>query len=158
MVLGEAEAALRSSSAIVLHRGAYAYVQTKAGSTAAPAIGGLAFFASASDMNNFIVTPDVTATTIGLWAGTYIGAPTKGNYCFIQIAGRASLKFRAATAKATPAIGDYVIIDPTPTNAGDVPADATTLTGPIAKTWLGIAVEAPVNATVSTILLVPKWM
>jgi hypothetical protein len=153
LALSETEAALRSSSAIVLHKGIYQYVQTKAGSTAAPAIGGLAFFATAADMNNYIVTPDVTATTISLFAGVYIGAPTKGNYCFIQVAGRASVKFRAAVTKVAPAIGDLVLVDATPTNAGDVILDATTLTSPLAKTIVGVAVEAPASATVSTVLI-----
>jgi hypothetical protein len=153
LVMSESEANNRSSAAIVLHKGIYQYVQTKAASAAAPAIGGLCFFATAADMNSYIVTPDVTATTISLIAGTYIGAPTKGNYCLVQVAGRASVKFRAATTKATPAIGDLVVVDATPTNAGDVLADATSLTSPLAKTIVGTAVEAPVNATVSTVLL-----
>jgi hypothetical protein len=153
LVMNEAEANLRSSAAITLHKGIYQYVQTKAASTAAPAIGALCFFATASDMNNYIVTPDVTATTIGFVAGTYIGAPTKGNYCIIQVAGRASVKFRAAVTKATPAIGDLVVVDATPTFAGDVIADATNITSPIAKTILGVAVEAPVSATVTTVIL-----
>lgn len=153
LAMNEGEANLRSSAAIVLHKGIYMYVQTKAASAAAPAIGGLAFYATAADQNNYVVTPDVTATTISLIAGVYIGAPTKGNYCLIQVAGRASIKFRAAVTKVAPAIGDYVVVDPTPTFAGDVPLDATSLTGPIAKTYLGVAVEAPASGAVSTVLL-----
>lgn len=133
-----------------LYGGVYQYVQTIAGSTAAPARGNLCFW---SNRENFVVTPDVTATTISWVAGVYINALTKGQYGFIQIAGKASVKFCAAVTKVTPAIGDLVVVDATPTFAADVLADATALTSVTAKTIIGVAIEAPVSAAVKLVSL-----
>lgn len=152
LFLGAISAAALSDSAVgTLYGGIYQYVQFKSASTAANARGGLVVW---SDRENFIVTPDVTATTVSLVAGVAINAVTKGQYGFIQIAGKASILFKASTTKTTPAIGDLVIIDgATPSNVGDVLADATTLTSPLAKTIIGTAIAAPVGAAISTVAL-----
>lgn len=133
-----------------LFEGIYQYVQFKAASAVAPARGGLVVW---SDRDNFIVTPDVTAATLNAIAGVALNAVTKGNWGFIQIAGKAAVKFIAVTTKVTPAIGDLVMVDAAPTNAADVLADATALTSLNAKNIIGIAIAAPVGGAISTISL-----
>jgi len=151
LYLGSVAASALSDPAIgTLYGGIYQYVQFKAASTTAPARGGLVVW---NDRENFVVTPDVTATTVSQVAGVAINAVTKGQYGFIQIAGKASILFKGTTTKTTPAIGDLVIIDATPSNTGDVLADATTLTSPTAKLALGVAIAAPVGGAVSTVSL-----
>lgn len=151
LFLGSVSALALSDTAIgTLYGGVYQYVKTIAASTAAPTRGNLCFW---SDRENFVVTPDVTATTISWVAGVYINALTKGQYGFIQIAGKASVKFAAAVTKVTPAIGDLVLVDATPTFAADVILDATALTSPLAKTIIGVAIVAPVQGTITTVSL-----
>lgn len=147
--LGSVAALALSDTAVgTLFGGVYQYVKFKAASTTAPARGGLVVW---DDRENFVVTPDVTATTVSGVAGVALNSVTKGQYGFIQIAGKASVLFKASTTKTTPAIGDLVIIDLTPSNVGDVLADATALVSPTAKLIIGVAIAAPVGGAISTI-------
>lgn len=61
------------------YEGTFQYVQTLSSDTTAPAKGVVAYW---SDHANKIVT--TAATNADDVAGVYIGAPTKGNYCFIK--------------------------------------------------------------------------
>jgi hypothetical protein len=133
-----------------LYNGIYTYVQTKSGSSTAPARGLVAFW---YDRGTYIVTPDGSATNISKPAGVYLNAPTKGQYCFIQVAGKASAKFTATITKATPADGDLVVINSS-TYLADVLADATNLTSVEAKTIIGICDGAPTGGAIS---LVDLW-
>lgn len=132
-----------------LYGGVYQYVQFLAGTTAAPARGTVCYW---SDRENYVVTPDVTAVNQGKVAGIYIGAPTKGNYGFIQIAGKATVKFKASLTKVA-ADGDLVLQDTTPTNTGNVILDATALLSQVLKTRLGIALEAPTDGGLKLVAL-----
>lgn len=150
-----AEATRLSNTALgTLYGGLYQYVQFKTTSTNAHILGGIVFW---SDIPNFIVTPDVTAGTQGLVAGVSLAVNVKGDYGWIQVAGLASVLFKSSITKATPAIGDLVIVDQgggTPTARGDILADATNITSPILKSVIGVAYgTAPAGATVSQVLL-----
>lgn len=149
LVLTTAMALKLSDTTIgTLYEGIYQYVQTKSGSTAAPARGGAVYW---DDLTSYIVTPDVTTSNVGLFAGVYLSAPTKGNWCFIQIAGKASVLFKASPTKTTPAAGDAVVLNGTSTNTADVLADATGVTWATIKLMLGVAIAAPTTAAISTV-------
>lgn len=149
--LDAATALALSDTAIgTLYGGVYQYVKFKAGTTTAPARGQVVFW---DDIDNYVVTPDATATNDSQIAGIVLNAVTKGNYGFIQIAGKASVLFGTVT-KVTPAIGDLVIVDSTPSPDANVLADATNITSPTAKLIIGKAVvAAPASTTISLVLL-----
>ena len=154
-----AEAARLSNTAIAtLHGGVYQYVKFLATSSTANIAGGIVFW---QDIDNFVVTPDVPLSTQGLIAGIGLAVTVKGDYGFIQVAGLAEVLFKSSITKTTPAVGDLVIVDQgggTPTARGDVLADATSITSPIFKSVVGVAVAVPVGAAVSTVLLMPtRW-
>src|SRR5262249_24847516 len=77
----ERDANIASDTATgTLHGGWYALVQTKSGSSTAPAKGIPAFFDTSanSGLQNSVVTPDAAAAIEGFFAGVYLSAPTKG--------------------------------------------------------------------------------
>jgi hypothetical protein len=91
------------SSVGTVHGGVFQLVQTVAGSTAAPAVGRVAYW---SDPINYVVTPD--APTAGSQiAGVYLNAATKGNWTFIQVEGLAEV-LCAASLTTTGAAGQIV--------------------------------------------------
>lgn len=154
-----AEATRLSNTAIAtLHGGVYQYVKFLSTAVGANIRGGIVFW---SDIDNFVVTPDVTLATQGLIAGVSLAVDVAGDYSFIQVAGLAEVLFKSSITKTTPAAGDLVIVDQgggTPTARGDVLADATSITSPILKSVIGVAVAVPVGAAVSTVLLMPtRW-
>jgi hypothetical protein len=157
IALSEAEAALRGS-AITLHAGMYQYIQFKSGSTASNAASTAVVYATASDRANYIATPDVTANTQGQIAGWALGAVTKGNYGWIQIGGVANVKFKSSLGAATPAIGDMVILDQTPTNTADVPTQSGNPTYLILKSVVGVAQAAAVASASSLVQLSPRFL
>ncbi len=132
-----------------LFGGVYMYVQFLLTSTAVSQRGQILFW---SDRDNYVVTPDVTAASAAKMAGVCCNIVGKGNYGFIQIGGKAGVKFRAALTKVA-VDGDLVVLDGTPGVFGDVLADATTLASPIAKLVIGIADGAPANNTLSPVAL-----
>jgi hypothetical protein len=136
------------ASAHTFYGGQYQYVQTKAASSAAPAYGAIAYW---YDEATYVVTPDYPAGSSKI-AGIYLGAPTKGNYCFIQRSGLAHVLFRASITKATPAIGDLVVVTAGAATA-DVLADATNLTSVELRSVLGVASEAPANGVTKLVQL-----
>jgi hypothetical protein len=145
------EDALRLSDTDIgtCYDGEYQYVQTKAASVAAPALGLVAFW---TDQENYIVTPDAPASS-GCIAGVYLSAPTKGYFCVIQRGGRMNLKFKTPTTKATPAACDLIICDPG-SNLADALVDGNNLTVLQAKNILGVAATA---ATPGAFGVVQGW-
>lgn len=137
-----------------LYGGVYQYVQFKSDSSGSNARGQVVFW---SDMDDYVVTPDAAAGNLGLWAGITLNAVTKGNYGWIQVAGRATVKFKSSITKATPAAGDLVIIDQAPTNTADILADATGLTSLHAKSILGTVETAPSGGGVAVVQLWPRF-
>lgn len=131
-----------------LHAGVYMYAQFYLSSSATSALGNVVFW---QNFANVIVTPDVTAATDGQIAGVGLQTNTKGNYGWVQVAGRAGVKFKSSISKATPIAGDLVIVDQTPAALGDVPLDNATWTPLIGKSILGVAAAVPVGGAVSLV-------
>ena len=150
LVLGPNE--VRFDSAIgTLHGGIYQLVRTKAASTIAPTLGFAAYWDPTDDasVDGFIVTPDDPGL-LAAFAGVYISAPTKGNYCIIQVAGIVDAQFVASITE-TGAIGDVVVSQNTAT-FNNV-ANATAMTADLLSAFVGYAIEAPVDATITQIYL-----
>lgn len=128
-----------------LYAGDYQYVKFLDASTKGMVM-------SWSDYDNFIVTGVTTAGNSGKIAGIALSVVSAGQYGFLQVAGKATVKFRAALTKVA-LDGDLVVIDSTPTPAGDVIADATALLSQVVKTIIGVALEAPTNAGLKLVQL-----
>lgn len=117
---------LSLTSTGTLRAGAYMLVQTKLTSTASP-IRGTACFWDTNANSGFakrIVTPDISATVIGDFAGIYTDAPAKGNYSWVQISGLATLLCKTSSVSSN-LIGDLCIFTGLTTNTFDGIADAT---------------------------------
>ena len=72
-------------------------MQFKSNSTNVNAGGNIAFW---SDRATHVVTPDATGN-LGQVAGVILEAETKGNYGWIQVAGRATVNFKSSLTPAT---------------------------------------------------------
>lgn len=149
LTVDDAEALrLSLTSTGILRAGTYVRVKTKAGSTAAPARGIGAFW-DTHLLNGFgtsVVTPDMSATAIGSFAGVYVDAPAKGNYCWIQVGGLATLQVRAAVTSGI--AGNIAVFTGLTTNTFDAIADATDYfaTAGAFKTLVGKWYEVPASA------------
>lgn len=144
--------ALRMSDTAVgtLFEGLYQYVQMDPAATASGTVrGGLVFW---KDFENYIVSIDAPAATgMGLCAGVALNVVSKGNYGWIQISGKASVKFSASVTDTT--AGDLVVVDQTPAATANTIADATAGSAKISKSVIGTAIAAPSNNTISTVML-----
>ena len=131
-----------------LYEGTYQYVQLLSTASASVVKGQLVYW---YNRESYVVTTDTTATTASQVAGVILnGSWTKGNYSFIQVQGKASVLFKTSTTKSTPAIGDLVVADGSTSATVDVLADATSITSPIMKLAVGVAIDtAPVSTTLS---------
>jgi hypothetical protein len=136
--------------------GWFQYVQILLTATLAPSLGKGVYW---NNTENYVVTTDYSAINAGKIAGiitnTAAQPVAKGNWCWIQTKGKATVHF-GTVAAATPADGDLVIIN---TGAvGDVPSsqDTTSVTALILKQAIGVALGAPASNTNSTVLL--RWM
>lgn len=128
-----------SGTLTALYGGKYQYVQflsTQSGTTVA---GGPMYW---SDRDNFVVTADVPTNGAG-FAGIALNVVTKGNYGFIQVAGKAILHVAAVT-KATPAIGDP--ISTSTIGIFDDVTDANMTNLQVAR-FVGVWTTAPANNT-----------
>ena len=141
----EAALPLSDPATGTLFAGVYQYVLFLSTSVAANARGQIVFW---SNRPLYTVTPDVTAATQGLIAGVTLSAITKGNYGWIQIAGRASVKFKTSLTAATPAAGDLLVLDQAGTNGVDDPTQSTALTPLQAKSQIGVASALPVGGSI----------
>ncbi len=105
VALLNADAALGLSDTTVstLYGGKYQYVKFLSTQSGTTVKNGPVYW---SDRDNFVVTADVP-TNGADFAGIALNVVTKGNYGWIQVAGKASLNVAAVT-KGTPAIGDPV--------------------------------------------------
>lgn len=158
LVLNHEEAAKMSDTSIgTLYGGMYRYVKTKAASSASPARGLAAFYASAADLEADTVTPDSPGAVDGCFAGVYISAPTKGQYCWIQTSGLASCKFQSSITRATPAVQDMVFITAS-ANTFDQEEAATTVTVGMLARHVGIAAEVPVGAAIKLVELFERFV
>lgn len=136
-----------------LYPGGYKRVHLVSTSTQAAARGRIAYWVNpASTTVPFDVTGDATD---GNQAGVFINVITKGNYGYIQVEGLASVLFTSSVTKSTPAKKDLVVCT-AGDGTGNVLADATNITSPIAARILGIAEAAPVAGAISLVILKPQ--
>jgi hypothetical protein len=141
---------VRYDSAIgTLYGGKYQYVKTTAATTNTYVKGQPVTW---TDFENYVVTSDFTAVLVGKMAGVCLNTVTKGNYCWIQTAGKATVLFKTGLTAATPADGDLVVIDATAGQA-DVLTQSGSPTYLTLKAAIGVALSAPVSATASLVLL-----
>lgn len=162
--------ALSDTTIGTLYAGLYQYVNLLSGGTNAGVRGQMSFWGTTQTGANVFASDGITPYSVhgdgsasvgsGLYAGPFLNAVTKGNFCWIQVAGIASVLFQATPSDNT--IGDAVIINSTAVTV-DSRADATgTLTWGGAqgiKVFIGVALEAPGtsgSAAIKRILLRPN--
>lgn len=163
IVLGPDEV-LYDSTIGTLYGGIYQYVGTRSTDVTAPAIGLICFW-------DVTVTEDLyqvsTLETIGgtagdetssFFAGGFLNTITKGNYGFIQIAGRATLLFRSVLT-GVPAIGSGVYCADAGAGADNATVDVLNGAGgptfsqieQMQKRYIGQAEVLPVAAAASIV-------
>ena len=131
-----------------LFEGIYKYVQFLSSSTATAVRGQILFW---SNRSQYIVTPDYAVASNAKIAGICLNVVTKGNWGFIQIAGKASLLFKAAFVGAA-ADGVVVGVDSvTPSALATVPDQTAAQIPSLAKLNIGIADGLPAISTVSLV-------
>jgi len=153
IVLDDATAlALSDTSVGTLYGGVYTYVQATY-TTRTPVRGGVAFFKTADIGVQYVAYGDADpSTTVPTHiAGIFISAPTKNYYCWIQVAGAASVLFDSGTLTAV-ADGNWVTakVSATLASTADVGAVAGVVT---IAALLGVACGLPISSTVSTVML-----
>jgi hypothetical protein len=137
--LGNDDPSIANSSSPTLFGGIYQYVQFLLTATKAAAQGLLAFWSTDS---TYIVTND-EPTGVSDIAGICLNSVSKGNYGWIQIAGKAQVQYRAVLTKTTPAVGDLVLaaaLGSVTPGVVDILADATNITSVQARMMIGIVV------------------
>lgn len=149
---------VNGSPAGSLYGGIYMYVQVSATHTASPAQGQAAFWIPVSASvpeDDYIVSADAqpSATVPTLVAGVFLNAITPGNYGFIQIAGRATVLYDSSLT-ATIAGGTVVAkTSSVVASCFDCLAAATSITGNLLGSAVGIAEQVPVASSLKTVLL-----
>jgi hypothetical protein len=138
------------AAAQTLYGGEYQYVKFADDSTAY-AVGQILYW---KDTENYIVT-NVPPTSLTV-AGVALSIVTGGNYWFMQVSGKASVKFAAALT--TPAIGQPVFSnEATPALAVNSATDATAVLSGGAvvglSQYIGVAFVAPVSSTITAVVL-----
>lgn len=157
IVLDDATALALSDTAIgTLFGGVYEYVQYKT-TTRVAARGGIAFFKTADLGVAYTVygDPDPTAAVPSHVAGIFISAPTANNYCWIQVAGAASVQFDDA-ALTSAVDGNMVSVKISSANAATktYPADSGAVVSQITvAALLGVACGLPSSTVISTVML-----
>lgn len=142
---------LSDTSIGTLRRGRYRYVLTDSAGTATPARGGLAFTPSSAYFALDKVHTDGGATLDGKTTGVFLSAVTKGNFCWIQVAGDASVLFTAGITATTD--GGLVTVKTT-TNTADNLADATAVATALpVKGILGVSIGTQASSTIGPVLL-----
>lgn len=158
IVVDDATALALSDTAVgTLWGGIYEYVVSKAASTAAPAVGLAAFFIAA-DIGNaspsvaYEVTPDANPTTAvpTFFQGVYISAVTKGNACWIQVAGIANCLFDSALTATANGAWVTVKVSATVPSTFDSGAVAGVVTLAAA---VGVGVGLPATSTLSKVVI-----
>lgn len=154
IVLDDATASALSDTVVgTLYGGVYMYVGAT-WTTKAAAVGGIAFW-TATNLGNgtYTVNGDAQPTTAvpSYIAGIFINAVTKANFCWIQVAGIATVLFDSGTLTAI-AAGNWVTakVSATTASTADVGAAAGVVT---LAANLGVAIGSPVSNTASTVIL-----
>ncbi len=143
---------LSKSSVGTLYAGVYQYVQFNAGDTV-PVIGQAAFHLAGQTAGAFIVSTDSKGnfTTRPQPAGIFINVPTAGNYCFIQVGGLATVKYKSGLT-VTAATGQAVIV------GDDGLMDSITAAGSNVPNVIGTAWTIPVTNDLALVALSPVLM
>jgi len=139
-----------------LFGGIYQYVLTASGAAAAPARGLAAFSDLSVAENLFQVTSDAKPTTAipTLIQGVFLNAITKGNFGWIQIAGRASCLFDSAVSGAVAGNMVSAKVSAAVASTFDVGATVVTATTPTTvMAAVGVAETIPVVSTISVVQL-----
>ena len=142
-----------SSTIGTLYSGVYQYVQLATG-VSAPARGQAAYWKAGTAVGDFIVSTASNGgnTTCPTAAGVFISVPTVGNYCFIQVAGIATVKYKSGLT-VTAATGQAII------SLADGTFDTITAAGSVVQNFAGYAWTLPVTndlALVQLALLSPR--
>jgi hypothetical protein len=141
--------AFSDTSVGTLYGGVYQLVQVLLTATLAPAVGLLAYW---NDYDDYVVTPDVPTQPGGTVAGVFINAITKGDWGFIQVAGRATVQVAAAVTEAV-VIGDTAFaVDDTGGNVNNL-ADATAVTAGNLNDKIGRFLDAPLGGALGIVSL-----
>lgn len=153
---------LQDTSIGYLYEGIYQYVQVDSGASS-PARGQIAYW---TDYTNFKVTnlPTPTSWAVGSQlqsgsggiatggalpipiAGVFISAPTAGNYCYIQIQGRATVRFKTLITNANGGIFRTVVADGLTSATADILNAASPVLMNLAQLVLGITLNTPSDA------------
>lgn len=156
IVLDDATAlALSDTSVGTLYGGIYMYVQYKT-TTRAAVLGGIAFWkgsdVGAASNSGYIVYGDAQPSTAlpGYVAGIFISAPTANNFCWIQIAGSASVLFDS-TVTATTA-GNMVSAKVSATVASTADNAAVVSQATVAA-LIGVSIATVAASTVSLVAM-----
>lgn len=166
IVLDDAAAlALSDTTVGTLYGGVYMYVGTLASATAAIKRGAIAFWRSnelpGGASQAYTVTSDAnpTAAVPAYIAGVFINPTTSsgtgvsitlGNYCWIQVAGTASVLFdNTTTASAT---GSTVSAKVSATNASTADSGVALSTTTLAFV-LGVSIGSPISSTISSVII-----
>jgi len=138
-----------TSAATALRNGFYRRVQTKAGSTLAPAEGVAAYWDGSMDnFGNYIVTPD---NNNGIIVGYYLAAVTKGYYCWIQTSGVVWRKFKTPLTKV--AVAGDMVSAVFATGLADVLGDGSGVTQATMQNFEGRALDVPTDGGLKRILV-----
>jgi len=159
VVLDDTTALLLSDTAVgTLYGGVYMYVGTTSTATNSIARGQVAFWLAANLPNGaspaYTVTsdPQPAAATPTYVAGIFICTVTKGNFCWIQVAGTSS-NFFDNTLTATNA-GLWVSAKVSPSSGTPASSDCGAAIGTTTlSALLGTAVGSPTASAVSAVLL-----
>lgn len=135
------------SSVGTLYGGVYQYVRFKSGDATVPAVGLLCFWDLAVNEDLYQVTT-VEPTGTSRVAGVILNAVTGGNYGWIQVAGKATVKC-IATLTAAGAVGQSVFTGAAGVGTDNAKVDtiaaATAITPLTLARFIGIAETAPSN-------------
>jgi hypothetical protein len=155
---------LSDSSVGTLYGGEYQMVRVASGAASTNSNltrGRIVFWDTGVAENLYQVTNDETLNGgAPLFAGVLIGSPTAGNYCFIQIGGRATLRMRATVTAATRNIGWSGAGSGADNATFDGLANATALTGAnLYPTELAIGEAVAANAGLVIANMLPgRWV
>lgn len=148
--LDAAAAAQLSNSTVTLRSGRYRYVKTLSTGTTAPARGRAALQSSSGQFETNVVHSDGASADDGKCAGVFLNTVTKGNYCFIQVAGNADVLIKNGITATT---DGCVCVVGTGTALFDVIADATAVTHNLLKSAVGVALGTATDNAISKVLL-----
>lgn len=143
-------AALSDTTVATLRSGRYRYVQSLSSGTTAPARGRAALQSTSAQYESNIVHSDGATEADGKCAGVFLNTVTKGNWCWIQVAGNADCLIKNGITATT---DGCVAVVGTGTALFDVLADATATTNGTFRATVGVALGTATDNAISKVLL-----